>query len=147
MEPRNLHLSMEGADHRIEASQTNQSSVYGQQQNAAHYEQQQNVSCDPGVLNLAAQACNKLDRVRAQATELYHQAQTAVDSAHRERDYTRDQAQQLQTEAPTFRAKCTNAATIAYASVTNQGTGSHDSKHAVWCSPATHPSWHGPNST
>ena len=37
--------------------------------------------------------------MRAQATEIYHQAQTAVDSAHKERDYTGDQAQQLWTEA------------------------------------------------
>ena len=64
-----------------------------------YYQQQQNVSCDPEVLNLAVQACNELDGVRAQATAIYHQAQTAADSAHKERDYTRDQAQQLWTEA------------------------------------------------
>ena len=29
-------------------------------------------------------SCNEVDRVRAQATEIYHQAQTDVDSAHKE---------------------------------------------------------------
>ena len=69
------------------------------QQKAVYYQQQQNLTCDPAVLQYAVSANAELDQVRSQATDLFCQALVAVDNANRERDLAKGQAQMLFSEA------------------------------------------------